>query len=222
MNWAPRNCACVDCGTTTRPHGGFGLCKTCYDRKWRNGTLPARPWSPYGLACLDCHRADIAHRAKGRCAQCYWLTLKHDPGYREYMREYHRRYSKTERRKEHLRRYNSKPESKARKRLYLIMRREQRAGVWKPLPPEYFALVISMFEGRCAKCGAATDLELDHHRPLEDGHALLGNSVALCRPCNRRKHTKRPERFYDRWKLTEIEVRLFELRERLAGIDVSC
>lgn len=93
-----------------------------------------------------------------------------------------------------------------------------RDGVWIALPDGYVEKTLDIFERRCAKCGAAGDLELDHHRPLEDGYPLYGNSVPLCRSCNARKHTRKPERFYDRWTLVAIATRLWELREWLAEL----
>lgn len=93
-----------------------------------------------------------------------------------------------------------------------------REGVWIALPDGYVEKTLDIFERRCAKCGAAGDLELDHHRPLEDGYPLYGNSVPLCRSCNARKHTRKPERFYDRWTLVAIATRLWELREWLAEL----
>ena len=53
---------------------------------------------------------------------------------------------------------------------------------------------------------------------MEAGHSLYGNSVPLCRSCNARKHTRHPERFYDRWTLAAIAARLWELREWLASL----
>ena len=82
------------------------------------------------------------------------------------------------------------------------------------LPVGYEALIFGVFGPRCAACGSTDRIELDHHRPLQDGHALLHNAVPLCRSCNARKNRKAPEDFYDAWKLTEIEVLLWETRAK--------
>jgi hypothetical protein len=94
-------------------------------------------------------------------------------------------------------------------------------GIDVPLPTGYDDLVLQVFGKRCARCGTDHGIELDHHQPLGEGYPLLHNAVPLCKSCNRRKHAKPPEEFYDSWKLAEIAVLLWETREefdrRFAG-----
>lgn len=33
--WAAEYDACIQCGTSSTPHEGHGLCKTCYGKRWR-------------------------------------------------------------------------------------------------------------------------------------------------------------------------------------------
>ena len=80
------------------------------------------------------------------------------------------------------------------------------------IPLGYEPLVFDVFGRACIACGVEDQLGLDHHRPLESGHPLLHNAVPLCKSCNSKKGTTSPENFYDGWKLTEIEVLLWETR----------
>jgi hypothetical protein len=115
--------------------------------------------------------------------------------------------------------YASRPTTERRKWLDNLRRREEREGVWVPLPANYESLVLEIFEHRCARCDATAGLELDHHKPLQDGFPLYGNSVPLFRSCNAKKHARKPERFYEGSALARIEERLSELRRRL---EVPC
>jgi len=36
QGWSRYSAACVECGTTERPHEGKGLCKLCYYRRWKH------------------------------------------------------------------------------------------------------------------------------------------------------------------------------------------
>jgi len=140
-----------------------------------------------------------------------------------------KRYAASERGREVLERYNRSKRRRAARRLdtqryrttergRLVNRaewrrkRERAVGVICELPPEYEVIVFEVFGQHCIACSAQDDLVLDHHRPLQDGHALLHNAVPLCRSCNARKNRNQPEDFYDPWKLTEIEVLLWETR----------
>ena len=105
-----------------------------------------------------------------------------------------------------------KPESQLKNREASRRARDRAWGVTTAMPPGYEQLVLDVFGQRCAACGAADGLELDHHYPLEGGHALLHNAVPLCRSCNARKRKKPPKTFYGPWKLAEIEVLLWETR----------
>lgn len=221
MTWSKEYPSCVGCDTTSRLHFGGGLCASCYRKKWVAGAGERR-WSREHDRCVRCSSTERRHSARGLCATCYQVERLLDPERRLAAQANNKRYSTTESRRACLLAYNSNPETKRRKWFSQHDRREQRAGIWVPLPPDYRDLVLEAFDHRCANCGTSERLELDHHRPLEDGHALYGNSVPLCRLCNARKHTKRPERFYDGWRLAEIAVRLFELRQRLAERQAPC
>lgn len=50
--------------------------------------------------------------------------------------------------------------------------------------------------GKCAVCGSADRLEIDHKTPIiRGGSCELANLQALCNPCNRRKGRKTMEEF---------------------------
>jgi hypothetical protein len=50
--------------------------------------------------------------------------------------------------------------------------------------------------GSCAKCGATSDLVIDHKTPIvRGGSCEVDNLQALCAPCNRRKGRKTMEEF---------------------------
>lgn len=155
-------------------------------------SLPEPPrrerWSPWGDACLVCGESSRPHRAHGRCRRCYGTE------------------------------YSPSPEVKAKalktaRRLARVSR-DRAYGLTAELPADYEDLVFGVFGRRCVRCGAEAKLVLDHHRPLQQGHALLHNAVPLCLGCNRRKKTKAPENFYDGWKLVEVLIGLHEVRAR--------
>ena len=208
---------CSACGTTEIPHGGRGLCRRCYRRAWAEEAT-TRPWSKQFDACTKCGRSDSRHAADGICNRCWQRDWHATSIGVARSRRYQSTYHATERGQEVHQRYVALEETRRRRWLYNLRRRELREGVWLPLPDGYVEKTLDLFVHRCANCGAVGDLELDHHRPLEGGHALLGNSVPLCRSCNARKHTRPPERFYDRWTLITITMRLWELREWLADL----
>ncbi len=99
-------------------------------------------------------------------------------------------------------------------RTYRRQWREWKFGVRVDLPVEFELVVLEVFGSRCAACGSTERLGLDHHRPLREGYSLLHNAVPLCVKCNRRKGNKAPRTFYDGWKLAEVVVGLYEVRER--------
>ena len=110
------------------------------------------------------------------------------------------------------RRWRENPENLLKIRHCSRLDRERRRGLSVDIPLHYEALVLDVFGRRCGACGAEENLELDHHRPLQEGHTLLHNAVPLCRTCNRRKKSIDPDLYYDAWKLAEIEVLLWETR----------
>lgn len=73
--WSLEYDCCQECGTTERPHGGKGLCATCYTRYLRklhaeNGYKPER-WAKDYDGCVQCGTTEIPHRGKGLCRKCY-------------------------------------------------------------------------------------------------------------------------------------------------------
>jgi hypothetical protein len=158
------------------------------------------------------------------CLTCWTRHWRQHPDVRERERGKYRAYNRSEHGRLARRHYNALRATQLRKWLDNLRRREEREGIWHPLPSGYYEKVFEVFESRCARCHTAEKLELDHHMPLEAGYPMLGNAVVLCRSCNGRKHCRFPVRFYDRWTLVAIEVRLWELREwlREQGVEVPC
>ncbi len=175
MTWSRDYPSCVACSTTSRLHFGGGLCASCYRKKWVAGAGERR-WARDYESCVRCSSTERRHAARGLCNTCYQAVRLLDPERRLISQANNKKYSTTERRRACLLAYNSNPETKRRKWFSQHERRETRAGIWVPLPPDYRALALEAFDNRCANCGTSERLELDHHRPLEDGHALYGNS----------------------------------------------
>jgi len=70
--WSACYSACIECGTTERPHGSKGLCKTCYARKLRAGKgYMWTGWSFHYEHCIDCGTTEVKHHSKGLCTRCY-------------------------------------------------------------------------------------------------------------------------------------------------------
>jgi len=199
------------------------MCRRCY-RRWWCGESSGRPWSKRHQCCVRCGENSSRHAADGVCNRCWQQERAGSDEAKAKAREYQQKYHSIERGRAIRRDYAARDYVRERKWLDRIRRREVLAGVWMPLPSGYVERAFKIFEGRCVRCGAVERLELDHHQPLGQGHALLGNSVVLCRSCNAMKHASCPEAFYDRWTLVIIAVRLMELREWLhdQAAEVSC
>ena len=68
---------------------------------------------------------------------------------------------------------------------------------------------FNFFGNTCFKCGAHSQLVIDHHVPIiRGGHLVPGNLVALCSPCNNRKADVPPESFYTRAELERLQGHL--------------
>lgn len=80
-------------------HVARGLCRRCYVRRWRNGSLVTRPQQYGPRVCSRCGKV-VSGTSRGLCVQpygsCYrwWWTLNTVAG-RESRRHWHRRYAKT-------------------------------------------------------------------------------------------------------------------------------
>ncbi len=76
-------------------------------------------------------------------------------------------------------------------------RRELKAGLDSTWTREDILEVYARFDDKCFNCGTSSELSIDHHRPLSEGHGLrLENAVLLCVSCNASKSTKDPQDFY--------------------------
>jgi 5-methylcytosine-specific restriction endonuclease McrA len=112
----------------------------------------------------------------------------------EKMKEYHRKWCL---------------ENKDISLLHQNKRRALRIGLCEDFSKDDILRIREIFNDSCANCGATENLEIDHHYPISKGHPLSKtNAVLLCSKCNRKKHTKVPESFYQPEKLKEIEGKL--------------
>lgn len=147
---------------------------------------------------------------KIKCAKEYYLKNK------EHMDEYRKGYLKEYRqiKKIELRRYDNKykrnhPEKR---RHYERMRRAKKLAVNENYTIADEQYTKSLFNNVCVNCGSREGLTVDHHYPLNLGHALTRqNSVLLCSSCNSSKGDKLPEEFYTKDKLQEINNNLGRL-----------
>lgn len=211
--WSQGYDECVECAQTTSPYRGRGLCKRCYDRfakrRQRGSTIslpdtpPRRSWARDHGACLTCGTTVIPHEAHGLCEGCYGRSDVHKQAVHSWRRSkagqekiasIHQRYRCSEKG-----RLMSLASGKRRQdRLVGIASNLSALDVW---------LIFSAFASRCANCDATTDICIDHHEPLIDGHAIsIANAVLLCRSCNGTKKALPPEQFYAPERLLAIQV----------------
>jgi len=69
--WANKYDFCTSCGTTEVPHGGRGLCQTCYRREFPKTMKDRKRWSYKYEFCTVCGKNDAPHRGHGLCQVCY-------------------------------------------------------------------------------------------------------------------------------------------------------
>ena len=206
MTWSAQRPCCIECSETESPHRGRGLCGACYQRRLRRDDLPPVEARVRALfRCISCGRDDQRHCARGRCRRCYNL---------EYMRTYRASEGGAAVIRECRGRYLGNLVHAEQNRSRARLAREREYGIGEILPLGYEDYVLEAFGRCCAACASCAPLELDHHRPLEGGHALFHNAVPLCRSCNARKSAISPDVFYGKWRAAEILVVLHELRER--------
>ena len=207
--------ACRDCGGTLHRHYGRGYCARCYKRLHNKGVLGPdlpRRWSIWTDACVECGRTDRPHESRGICHACRQAHYRTSEGGRAAIQRYVESTEGRAVRHECTARYQRSDRGRRVTRRSARRRRDVEYDILVPVPLGYEDLVYEVFGARCAACGNADTVELDHHRPLQDGHGLLHNAVPLCRSCNAKKSRKAPEDFYDAWKFAEVAVLLWETR----------
>lgn len=90
-------------------------------------------------------------------------------------------------------------------------RRAMKIGVNESFTSKDKRIIMNIFNKRCFNCGSTDRLSIDHHYPLSEGNPLTTtNAVVLCKTCNATKATKKPEDFYTKEKLEDLE-RIFEI-----------
>jgi 5-methylcytosine-specific restriction endonuclease McrA len=86
--------------------------------------------------------------------------------------------------------------------------KRRRAGGAESFTSAEWLLLLARHAGRCAYCGSAERIEIDHRIPLARGGSnAIDNLLPACRNCNRRKHL-----------MTEEDFRAFLQRERAQGL----
>lgn len=73
--WSKRFLCCRQCGTSTVPYAGKGLCRNCHAAEYR--LLPARTWGRLHACCIDCGTTSVRHAARGRCHNCDMRARHH-------------------------------------------------------------------------------------------------------------------------------------------------
>lgn len=65
--------ACVDCGSSKKPHYAKGKCASCYNKKYAETKARAKMWGVDGKPdeCIRCGRSDVKHYARNMCSACY-------------------------------------------------------------------------------------------------------------------------------------------------------
>lgn len=68
-------------------------------------------------------------------------------------------------------------------------RRVRQTAAEGSFTPQAWLALVEQYGGRCAYCGAAAPLEVDHRIPLARGGSnAIDNILPACRSCNARKH----------------------------------
>ena len=76
-------------------------------------------------------------------------------------------------------------------REYKRNRRARKRGNGGRVTANEWESVLDRFNGKCAKCGSAENIHMDHVVPLaKGGRHSVDNVQPLCATCNMRKHTK--------------------------------
>jgi 5-methylcytosine-specific restriction endonuclease McrA len=128
---------------------------------------------------------------KARAAMRRWRQA-HPDEHRAELRAYYAR--DPERRQ---RQIDASPNRKAVRVASEHRRRDRGAAGGTPFTYKEWLALVAQHCGRCAYCGAAGSLQVDHRTPLARGGTNdLRNILPACGPCNQRKHT-----------LTEAEFR---------------
>jgi 5-methylcytosine-specific restriction endonuclease McrA len=69
-------------------------------------------------------------------------------------------------------------------------RRERGAAGGTPFTYREWLALVEKHGGRCAYCGVAAAMQVDHRTPLARGGTNeVANILPACGPCNQRKHT---------------------------------
>lgn len=157
-----------------------------------------------------------AHRERGReyvsrpevkaHYKSYMAEYKLRPGKREEMNAAHVRWSRThpEAARETWRRYYQTPKGKLADQAHKNARRARLANVESTLTRKQWSEILAAFSGRCAYCGSAVRITMDHVVPVsrEGGH-VPSNVVPACFSCNSRKNDVPLRTFLARLDTTE-------------------
>lgn len=182
------------------------ICSKCQIEKC-SSEFYARRSRASGLMswCKTCNKNYKRSPGGKLSAQKYSSSTKGKNGYRRYRNTDHGRaqqlisvqkYSKTIRGRLH--------NQQAWRR-----RRERKRYLDMQFTHEDLQRVYERFDFKCFNCGSASNLCIDHHRPLSLGYGLtLNNAVLLCRACNASKSNRMPEEFYSQDKLKSLECHL--------------
>lgn len=159
--------ACVDC-CEAKKHYAKGLCKLCYDYRWRKENPDRR-------------------RANDRR---YWVRHRNEILARN--REYQRRHYEELKEGARLRKQRWREKNPERAKSAVARRRARKASLPDTLTIEQAKQKLLI--PNCFYCEAPIEnLTLDHFVPISrGGGTTLANSVACCLSCNASKQDKMP------------------------------
>lgn len=81
MSWSALHPCCTQCKGTASPHKGSGLCRRCYNARFRkegpkNGI---GRWSRSYDHCVRCGGNEAKHQCRGLCRRCFDNLKNRDP-----------------------------------------------------------------------------------------------------------------------------------------------
>jgi len=155
--------AVITCGHDTSPHKGRGLCRLCYIRRRRDGTLHEYPLLPPPL--ILCGHPERKHRGHGLCQECYQ---------REYTRLQREQIARRKRawRAQRQREYHQRNKHLSK---YKRLRHAQRCKARYNLSGERYEEAYKAQKGLCAICrrpgrSAPGSIAKQNVRPLDVDH----------------------------------------------------
>uniref|UniRef100_A0A6M3JZU1 Putative homing endonuclease n=1 Tax=viral metagenome TaxID=1070528 RepID=A0A6M3JZU1_9ZZZZ len=120
----------------------------------------------------------------------------------DYMREYMRRYYRTEQGKKNILAKNKKWAQSVSGRVFNKNYKAVTRGARGKYDGKYFAWLVNKLDSKCVSCGKESILEVDHIVPISKGGWNVNwNIEPLCPSCNRKKSSSLIISLLDNYKL---------------------